>query len=126
MEINFLFAPVSDVVLEGSGISPDRREEFLGIYAHSGCLLRLLLTPSPFAPPWTGAAQQISWVWPQAFPPGHTAWPISKRDRCGENGVMEVAIVVSSCFYRSDRTGLIPPPPGWSPFHTTLLMFSLL
>ena len=50
MEIIFLFAPVSDVVLEGLGAAPDRREEFLDIYVHSGCLLLLLLTPSPFAP----------------------------------------------------------------------------
>ena len=66
MEVIFLFAPVSDVVLEGLGAAPDWREEFLDIYAHCGCLLLLLLlllTPSPFAPLGLGVgAWALAWA----------------------------------------------------------------
>ena len=52
MEIFGSFAPVSDVVLEGSGTASDRREKFLGIYVLflRALMLLLLLTPSPSSP----------------------------------------------------------------------------
>ena len=86
MEIIFLFAPVSDVVLEGSGAAPDRREEFLGIYAHSGCLLLLLLllTPSPFAPPLDWVAGPGPWPGQAGRVPAGLFWGLVSLLKLGQ------------------------------------------